>query len=263
MSASVRQASFGIMSIAAGLFWDAGEKVLMVWGYHDESGEYVDGKLVNMTVGGCYASLDKWQEFDRDWAKALEAEGLEWFHMTDFEAWVPPFNFQLPDGNRDYEKHKRILDALLNIMLRYVEGFYGFGAVSMFDPSRPTLDHERLLEDCACGAIKHAVLNAYDFFREPVNVVFGKQKHFTETKIRKYIDFYDYEGIKDRIGTFAMDDPRRVRPLQAADILAYEMSKAQREHRERYPYRRIMNGALALDRPISLNWGPLTFQWGR
>jgi hypothetical protein len=46
----------GVAELGAGLFWEADEALLIVWGYYDESGEYVSGRLVNMTVGGCFAS---------------------------------------------------------------------------------------------------------------------------------------------------------------------------------------------------------------
>jgi len=238
-------------------------KLLMIWGYYDESGEYADGKLVNMTIGSCMAPFENWIAFEREWREALAKEGISAFHMTDFEAWVPPFDFKFTDGGRDKEKHNRILNALLDIMLRHVDGFHGFGAVAMFDPAVPALSHERLMEDCVCGAIKHAVLDAADYYGQPINLVFGKQRHFSEIMMRKYVDLYDYGDAKGCIKSFTMMDPESVCPLQAADILAYEMSKSQRDRRERYPYRRIMNGAMERENRISIQWGPIRFQYGR
>ena len=81
----------------------------MIWGYYDESGEYADGKLVNMTIGSCMAPFENWIAFEREWREALAKEGISAFHMTDFEAWVPPFDFKFTDGGRDKEKHNRIL----------------------------------------------------------------------------------------------------------------------------------------------------------
>ena len=79
----------------------------MIWGYYDESGEYADGKLVNMTIGSCMAPFENWIAFEREWREALAKEGISAFHMTDFEAWVPPFDFKFTDGGRDKEKHNR------------------------------------------------------------------------------------------------------------------------------------------------------------
>jgi hypothetical protein len=83
--------------------------VLVVWGYYDESGEYDGrGNLLNVTIGGCFASLDRWLKFDSEWQRALADHGLTYFHMTDLEAWNPPFDFMLDGGGRDQAKHHRL-----------------------------------------------------------------------------------------------------------------------------------------------------------
>jgi hypothetical protein len=167
----------------------------MIWGYYDESGEYdAGGKLLNMTIGACFAPLERWQSFDAEWLKALEDEGLTYFHMTDFEAWKPPFDFKVSDGSRDKAKHNRLLNSLLEIMLRHIDGLYGFGAVSMFDPDMPPQTHKNLMEDCIGGAI-------------PLNLVFGKQRHFPEGGIKKYADIYDWGEAKGRINCLSMAEP--------------------------------------------------------
>lgn len=253
----------GIAALTAGLFWRADAKILAMWGYYDESGEYDgSGNLLNMTIGGCFASLDRWQAFDAAWLAALTDHGLTYFHMTDFEAWKPPFDFTLADGGQDQTKHNRLLNTLLDIMLEHIDGFYGFGAVSMFDPVVPALTHKNLMEDCVGGAIKNAVLDVADFYQQPLNLVFGKQKHFPEGRIRKYIEFYDYGAAEVRIKSFTTADPKDIRPLQAADIFAYEMARAQRAGRpERYPYQRLIDGAKAKSLRMTITWGPV--RWRR
>ncbi len=249
----------GFAALAAGLFWPSDAKVLVMWGYYDESGEYDGrGNLLNMTIGGCFASLDRWLSFDAAWRAALTDHGVAYFHMADFEAWQSPFDFKLDSGARDQAKHNRLLNALLDIMLEHVDGFYGFGAVSIFDPEKPELSHEILMEDCVSGAIKNAVLDVADFYGEPLNLVFGKQKHFGEGKIRKYIDFYDFGEAKGRIKDFTTSEPKSKSPLQAADIFAYEMAHAQRAGRpERYPFQRIVDGCKNTNRKLIMGWGPI------
>jgi hypothetical protein len=233
--------------------------VLVVWGYYDESGEYDGrGNLLNMTIGGCFASLDRWLKFDSEWQRALADHGLTYFHMNDFEAWKLPFDFMLDGGGRDQAKHHRLLNALLDIMLAHVDGFYGFGAVSMFDPEKPELSHQILMEDCVGGAIKNAVLEVADFYGEPLNLVFGKQKHFGQGEIRRYIEFYDYGAAEGRIESLTTADPKTTRPLQAADLFAYEMARAQRAGRpERYPFQRIIDGCKSNNRKLIMGWGPI------
>jgi hypothetical protein len=139
MNALVRSSAMGgFAELAAGLCWRADDLIMSVWVQYDESGEYdANGNLLNMTVGGCVTRLDRWRQFDGEWTQALLDEGMPpsasgkpCFHMTDFEAWQPPFDFKLPDGSRDKAKHNRLLNALLDIMLKHIEGFHGYGAYS-------------------------------------------------------------------------------------------------------------------------------------
>lgn len=251
-----RSSIAGIDALAAGLFWHRNENILMVWGYYDESGEYdAAGNLVNMTVGGCFSSLDKWREFEPQWKEALAREGLTAFHMTDFEAWRPPFDLKLADGSRDDEKHKRLLVSLLEIMLRYTEGLYGFGALvpPINDRGRA---HNLLLEDCIVGAISHAINEVWDRYGQPVNLVFAKQRHFPESQIKKVIGLYDYGEGSGRIRTQSIADVDDVPPLQAADILAYEMARAQRADRpDRYPFKRMQEAAKSGQLQMTIKWG--------
>lgn len=94
------------------------------------------------------------------------------------------------------------------------------------------------------GAIKNAVLDVADSYRQPLNLVFGKQGHFPEEKIRRYIDLYDYGVLAGRITSFAAANPIESRPLQCVDVFAYEMARPQRAGwPERYPFQRIVDGA--------------------
>jgi hypothetical protein len=101
----------GINELAAGLFWREEAKVLAIWGYFDESGEHdpKTGRLVNMSIGGVYSSKGRREALEDGWRRVLAREGLKEFHMKDFEAWKPPFDFKLADGGRDKDGHNRIL----------------------------------------------------------------------------------------------------------------------------------------------------------
>jgi hypothetical protein len=108
------------------------------------------------------------------------------------------------------------------------------------------------------GAIKNAVLDVADFYQEPLSLVFGKQAHFTEGRIRRYVDFYDHGAAEGRIQSLTSAEPKAVVPLQAADIFAYEMARAQRSGRpERYPFQKIVDGAKSRGLRMTMNWGPI------
>jgi hypothetical protein len=267
VNALVRHTPLGISDLAGGLCWHAGDLVMAVWMKYDESGEYdAQGNLLNMTLGGCVTTLEKWQALDLEWKQILDSElshvpeDQRCFHMTDFEAWVPPFDFKLPNGERDKEKHNRILNRLLDAMLRHIEGFHGFGAVSQFDPSVNfgPMTHHKLMNDCINGAVKYAVLDIWDFYREPLSLCFAKQEHIPAELIGRYLNVYDYGPAEGRIKSHCFGRPIDIYGLQAADLFAYEMGRAQRTGRpERYPFNRLVEGAKANGLRMTIYWGPI------
>ena len=227
----------------------------MVTAYYDESGEYTDGKLTNMSIGACVARSDRWIGFDTAWNAALAAEGLTCFHMTDFEAWKPPFDFVLPSGERDKEKHNRLLNALLDLMVDHVEWFMGFSAGSRIQDQKRA--HFLTMESCVIAAVTHAVHDLWDHYQEPINLVFAKQRHFSMTKVAEVVELYNWgEGI-GRIGDLIFSEPQELPQLQAADVLAFEMSKVQRPNRpSRHPFRYLLAAAKERDLPMRLKWAP-------
>src|SRR2546427_707773 len=100
----------------------------MMWAYFDESGYHHQktGHLKRLSFGGCLASSEAWEGFEAEWKAVLGSEGIECFHMVDFEAWAKPFDFKLPDGSRDYKRHHRILNGLLEVIGRRAPYAFGF-----------------------------------------------------------------------------------------------------------------------------------------
>lgn len=230
----------------------------MVSAYYDESGQYADGKLVNMSIGCCVASSAKWKDFDALWRQALADEGIadKTFHMTDFEAWKPPFDFTLPNGERDKDKHNRLLNALLDLMVDRIEWFMGFTAGSQIqDQARA---HFLAMESCVIAGVTHAVHDLWEHYQVPINLIFAKQRHFSMTKIAEVVELYNWgEGV-GRIGSLTFSEPQKLPHLQAADLLAFEMSKVQRPDRiERYPFVRLREGAKTRGLEMRLKWGPV------
>ena len=218
---------------------------MMVWIYYDESGEYdADGHLTRMTVGGCIAPLEKWRIFELEWREALARDDLEFFHMADFEAWRPPFDFKLENGDRDKEKHNRVLNNLLNVVLNHIDGLYGFAGSSILREGDNL--HKKLLEDSISGAIKNAIIETWTFYEKPLTLVFDYQTHFPLDRIKEYIDYYDCAGGKGRVKSVIFGRATECPALQAADIIAYEMAKIQRMDRpQRYPFSKLVEGARA------------------
>ena len=238
----------------------------MIIAYYDESGEYKDNKLANMTVGVCVSHLEKWNTFDLAWRSSIESAGLPKgteFKTADFSAWVSPFDFKVANGHHDKERHNGLLNSLLTAMLDNVEWFQGF-SISAPISNNPSDAHKYALEDCICGAITHAVHDLWEHYQEPIKLVFDKQKHFGLNHIQKIADIYDFGSGKGRIRGVSFDNSCDISPLQAADLLAYEMSKIQRDgHPERYPFKVIREGCAERNLPCRLKWGPFGGPLGR
>ena len=51
--------------------------------YGDESYSHPPAPLV-YTIAGYISETYRWEKFEREWAKVLEKENIEFFHMKDF-----------------------------------------------------------------------------------------------------------------------------------------------------------------------------------
>lgn len=255
MNARVRFS--GIAELAGGLSWRHDAGVLLAWLYYDESGEYKDGKLTGLTMGGVVSTAEKWCELERRWRAVLDEYGIPEFHMADFERWLKPFDFTLPDGSRDKVKHNNLLNALLDLMIEYVEGMHGYACTSILRDGDNA--HREYIEDCVIGATKDAVLGTWQLYQEPLHLVFDRQNHFKDLK--KYAAFYDFGETSERLGTLTTGNSKDILALQAADILAYEMQRHQRAERvERYPFTKLREACEQGRFRMTLAWGPLRYR---
>lgn len=237
----------------------------MVWAYYDESGIYESGELQSLTMGCCVSPVERWAGFEARWSKMLADFEIPEFHMTDFEAWVGPFDFRLPNGERDKVKHNSLLNEALDVISDSVEGVHGFTSTSIIDNSKNL--HSWYFEDCFVGSVKSAVREFWGFYQKPINMVFDKQNHFSKDGINFYAGFYDFGPERARIGSLTSESSDRVLSLQAADLVAYEMARCQRPNRpERYPFVYLKNAAKERGFKMTLAFGPMrsrTIRYGR
>lgn len=67
--------------------------------YFDESYSHAPEPRV-YTVGGYLSTDTQWRKFRKEWHKILEAEGVDYFHMVDYQACRPPYG--------SWSKNKRV-----------------------------------------------------------------------------------------------------------------------------------------------------------
>ena len=216
--------------------------------FFDESGEFEGQphRLVNMTVGGCIASSEAWQAFAPKWKAVLDSESVECFHMVDFENYIKPFDWFLEDGSRDYARHQRFLNALLDVLLDHCSDFVGFNYFPKGEKRQLREAYKRCVQDAVQGCNRDLVRR----FETELSVVFASHPEVPECTVQK---IFEDHNLDNRLLTCTVTSPRRALPLQAADLVAYEMARVQRpKHVERYPFRRLKQKANSLT--LSTKW---------
>jgi hypothetical protein len=231
--------------IGIGLGWQAETVIAMLWLYLDESGEHnADGTLRRLTFGGGVAPFEAWAALALDWAAILESFNISMFHMTDFERWKPPFDFLLPNGERDHEKHNRLLSMLLDTMLKYVPAFWGVVDQPFNeDGGRRFQDH---YQSNLAKATKDLWVTS-SISGMPITVVFARHNQYSAQRIGRFFDLWKKQiGDSGHLEFGGIGNPETICPLQVADIVAYEFSRATRDKQPetmRYPLRRLKNEA--------------------
>ena len=199
---------------------------MIVTAYFDESGTHRGSKAVS--VAGFVADADAWVEFSAQWQIALNDYSLSHhgFHMTDFANCVKPYNTWTEKQRR--ERLARLLNIIQSnvlgsvgtvIPLKYFNdiftprtkaicgGAYGLAAVANFMALGEILRHEQI-----------------DSW---VNYVFESGAKGSGQILKVFNSNVRYLEMKERYRLLSLrfEDKRALLPLQAADIIAYELYK--------------------------------------
>lgn len=188
-----------------------------------------------MVIAACYVSTKtQWDEFNRNWKKALDQEGLSFFHMTDFmasrERGVKPY------CDWDQPKRDRFYYRLANIIRTRIRAGFVFGLpTESFDLHTP----EHFKRDLGKRPFTFAVRSVLDLLSQwyavygsgksvqyvfdrmgkgsgEITAIFDIAKERPEWAARLGVLTNESDGI-------AFENKEFFRPLQAADILAWNM----------------------------------------
>ena len=197
---------------------------MTLWAYFDESGWHPNGgKLAKLTVGGCIASFEDWETLSAYWADAIAEMGIDCFHMTDFEARRPPYN-KWTEAER-----KSRLNSLLNIIGQIKPTCWGFTNLARRGDTT-----ESIYKRCA-----HDVLLELGLYEDEFSIVFAHHPEFAAySPLHQMLMQYGYgKAIKN----VTVGYPKDLCPLQAADLVAYELRSLERDELRpmRYPLKRL------------------------
>jgi Protein of unknown function (DUF3800) len=179
--------------LAAGVCWKPEEMIAMLWAYFDESGEHgPKGGLQRLTIGGLIAPIEAWREFDEEWGDVLGAQGMNFFHR------------RAEGAGRD--------DRFMRIIGEHVGLVLGFSAAATNSNAET---YEISFVDCLLHLANASART------DAVSVVFAKHPEFHSSRGDGYREIVNWRDA--RLASIAFDDPKRLRPLQAADLVAHAL----------------------------------------
>lgn len=196
------------------------QAVIMLQAYFDESGHSSDSQFVCM--GGCLAPVETWDQFEKDWGQVLLDYDLTWFHMTDFESYQGEFK------GWSKGKHEQLLGRLMAIMDHHIQLYVGTSEnVGEYDRQPQPRDdpYFQCLLVCLDSVASYVAQLPEE---EKVQVIFADHPEFGRRVRRLYPEVREVKGMYSRLAGDSYFKAKDVYPLQAADIVAFEVRKERK-----------------------------------
>jgi hypothetical protein len=201
----------------------------MAMGFHGDESE-ATGEV--FTLAGFMASPGAWDRFCPRWREMLCETGpypVDAFHSADIEAAKPPFDgWPIEARNQLVENALDLLtDSNLCANLYAVSCSYVIPDCLAFDPrilgggSIPEI-YERCYRGLLYSVLTRWAFNGLDFIFDEKKKVQGRvKKHFDQAKEVLNAN----PRFAGKLNDCVFRDDRKVIPLQAADLLAYEVRR--------------------------------------
>jgi hypothetical protein len=219
--------------LARALRWQPGRLVAMLWAYFDESGLHkAGGELDWLVLGGGMATCENWERLSVEWEEVLKDFGIAVFHMADFESNHGEFK------DWTVENHRALLNRLLDIQAEYVPEIFGVTNWT----GRYREGFRQIYQKDVIDVMTVAASNIAPKQTEPISLMFAAHPDYAASNVIKCFD--DVLADNTRIKTCTIGKPSDYPPLQAADMIVYELSRSIRDGRPlRYPYVRMKERA--------------------
>lgn len=191
--------------------------------YFDESYSHPPEPRV-YTIGGYLSTDVQWKKFQKEWRKILDSENVPYFHMADFQACKPPYGAWSKDKRANFLAslhaviHKRTLMSFVttaNVM--------DFEALTTEQKKKLVHPHIFAAKNCMKAVGFWAAGN---IINHPLITYVFEEGSDHDNEVKKLL----YEELPDEDRRFfRMASLRHVKkkmpPLQAADVVAYEAMK--------------------------------------
>ncbi len=211
--------------------------------YFDESDTSRAG-----VVAGCTIAVNQLEHFGREWSRLLHDYGLSYFHMKDYAHSKEEFTLWGGDDARRKEFLKRLIGIIrrrANISIGVVVDRQEYNHYVCTPDRRRFFKNIYTTASYMCLFFNGRWADKYAY-GDPIAYVFDegnpKRSDFESA-------YYESKNIPEleqryRLGSLSFADDKAVPPLQAADFIAYEISKFWTDHRsqsERAPRLSLMS----------------------
>jgi hypothetical protein len=240
-------------------FSDSHKYMVMLTAYMDETGHSKDERQKFNGMAGLLAPTDQWEALELKWKRTLKEFKISHFHMKDFANRKREF--------KDWHELKR--KKLLGKLLKHIEMTTAFplgSILSMADfRSLPTSQQSSYGDPYHIGflsTLTYLTKLGGDLLRqfpgEKIAPVFGDHVEFRHSALQSFEILSRHKDVRLYVHSPAFRDMRDFVPLQAADIIAYELYKEferqlfRKTAPPRYGYKVIckMSTRLRLSKPM-------------
>lgn len=220
----------------------------MLSAYMDETGHSKDEQQRFVGIAGLIAPAASWEAFERKWKATLGSFKLPYFHMKEYAHSTQAF--------KGWEGNEVKRQKLFGKLMLHIETAHPlpFGAIiSMEDFRSFTKEQQGYFRDpyFLCFQSLVAACSSILEFRkvpdeEKVALIFSDQGEFRHRALQIYKNVETATYYVRRSTPPIFRDMREIVPLQAADIIAYEMHKEFERQlykpsaKPRYGYERIV-----------------------
>jgi hypothetical protein len=200
--------------------------------YCDETGFAKDPSQKFVGMAGFVAPSEAWESLEHKWKFILKEFKVPYFHMKEYASSVGVFK-----GWKDNEKKRQAIFSSLIKTIKEIQPL-PIGCVFSAEDFRGLSERDRALVDdpyylafLACVAIPCLFIqNAPPEIK--LATVFGEHSVFASKAAGFHQRVRDIYAVGNRLYSPAFRDMREFVPLQAADIMAYELYKEA--DRQRY-----------------------------
>jgi len=214
--------------------------------YIDDSGSH-DG-APHCLLAGYWGGTNEWRRFERAWNAAIRDEGVTEFHAKTF--W-PRIHGKRLGEFKDWtdERHRRFIERLLAIIASHKIFPFGFGVLGS-DWDKQTEEYRRVFcaldhSDCPNDELLKSIYMSFNMcvlrisrYCHPGKIMNFYLDDDPKTSGRMAASFLRIKSQMKgdgscQIGSLNFSDSKDAAPLQAADLLAYELYRWRKRKDER------------------------------